>query len=610
MDESTATVALQGPTGFSFDRYHVDMGEGTARRERLACADLEDALGGIARSYKLMGGLAVSDPYDPAVPLVVNIGVLTGTRVMTGLRTYLTGYSPLKASLSGAPGFMWSAGSGNFGPKLRGLGIDEMVLTGRAPGPTLLHLTPGATGEPARFSFLDAADLVGLPVGERVRRLHARFPGAHFAVIGSAGEHWETVAYGGVFLSTDHQFETGNLKMRACGRGGFGSVLGSRNLLAIAADGPNPRGSGAGLKEVNREINLGPGSARYRDLENDRGGTWRTMTMMHEVGNMPEYNFTPTGDDRGTILYRDNVAAAGPFELRSEGCYLCGIRCHRNIHDADPAEGEGEFRTKVDYEPLVHLGPNLGIYDPGQVFDLIALADEMGMDSISLGVTLAYAMEHNRRHPDRPILDGLAYGDFAAARATIAAVGEGRLPVLGQGVKRLSEQTGETGYAYHSKGVEYPAFLPQTNPGYPWALAGGHMSMRTFFLIVLERETGIDYWVDAITNRGPLYMLDDITGLCKFSNITPEVEAEAIRAAVGLDVSADDLTQAVWRTYLRGYGAERRQGFVAADYVVPDEAHDPNPNIQFPPFNTREFFAALQERVLATFDQRLAAAGL
>jgi aldehyde:ferredoxin oxidoreductase len=609
MDDGSATEPLRGPAGFSFDRYRVDLSTATVDRERRGCEDLEDALGGIARSYKLLARLAADDPYDPALPLVMNIGVLTGTRVMTGLRTYLTGYSPLKASVSGAPGFMWSAGSGNFGPKLRGLGIDEMVLTGRAERPTLLHLSPGGEGEPARFAFLDASDLVGRPVDERIRRLHERFPGAHFAVIGPAGEHFREVAYAGVYLSTDHQFQAGELKMRACGRGGFGGGWGSRNLLAVAADGLNPRGSGAGLREINREINLGPGSARYRDLAHDRGGTWRTFKMMHEVGNMPEYNFAPTGSDRGAALYRANVEA-GPYTVRAEGCYLCGIRCHKNVYDRDPSGGEGSFRAKVDYEPLVLLGPNLGIYDPDQVLSLIALTDELGMDSISLGVTLGYAMEYNRRHPDAPIAGGLAYGDFPATRAAITAVGEGRLPEIGQGAKRLSEQTGETGYAYHSKGVEYPAYLPQTNPGFPWALAGGHMSMRTFFLIVLEKETGLDYWVDAITNRGPLYMLDDITGICKFSNVSVELEAEAIRAAVGLNITAEDLEQAVWRTYLRGYGGERRQGFAAADYTVPDEAHDPNPHIQFPDFNTREFFTALQQQVLATFDQRLATAGL
>lgn len=609
MNDDGGPATLREATEFTFDRYHVDLTVGTARRERRACEDLEDVLGGIARSYKLLSGLSVTDPHDQAAPIVVNIGLLTGSRVMTGLRTYLTGYSPLKASLSGAPGFMWSAGSGNFGPKLRGLGIDEMVLAGRAPRPTLLHLAPGAEGEPARFSFLDASDLAGLPIGERVGRLHRRFPGAHFAMIGPAGEHHRSVAYAGVALSTDNQLETGDLKTRACGRGGFGGVLGSKNLVAIAADGPNPRGSSAGLKGVNREINLGTGSARYRDLEHDRGGTWRTFKMMHEVGGMPEYNFAPTGTDRSAALYRATVEA-GPYTVRAEGCYLCGIRCHKNVYDRAESGGAGRFRTKVDYEPLVLLGPNLGIFDPDEAFALMALTDELGLDSISLGVTLGYAMEYNRRHPDAPIAGGITYGDFPAVREAIAAVAEGRHPELGQGVKRLSEATGEPAYAYHSKGVEYPAYLPQVNPGFPWALAGGHMSMRTFFLIVLERETGLDYWVDAITNRGPLYMLDDITGICKFAAITPEVEAEAIRAAVGLVVTAEDLKQAVRRTYLRGYGAERRQGFTAQDYTVPAEAHDESPHIRLPYFNTREFFAALQERVLATFDQRLTAAGL
>ena len=59
------------------------------------------------------------------------------------------------------------------------------------------------------------------------------------------------------------------------------------------------------------------------------------------------------------------------------------------------------------------------------------------------------------------------------------------------------------------KGVEFPAYLPQTNPGYPWALAGGHMSMGTYLLLLQERETDMDYWVDAITNRGLSILRDD-----------------------------------------------------------------------------------------------------
>jgi aldehyde:ferredoxin oxidoreductase len=563
MDDDDGTAALRGPTEFTFDRYHVDLSTGTVRREHRGCEDLEDALGGIARSYKVFAGLSVTDPYDPAAPLVVNIGLLTGTRVMTGLRTYLTGFSPLKASLAGAPGVMWSAGSGDFGPRLRGLGIEEMVITGRAPRPTLLHLTPGADGGPARFAFLDASDLTGLEVNVRVQRLHDRFPGAHFALIGPAGEHYREVAYAAVAVSTEGQLKTGDPKARFCGRGGFGGVLGSKNLFGFVADGPEPRASATGLKQVNREINLGTGSARFRDAEDRDGGTWRTVKVLHQVGGLPEMNFNPTGTDEAVALYRAS-AEAGPHLVKAAGCHLCGIRCHRNVYTLEEPGGAGSFRARVDYEPVVLLSSNLGIFDPDQAFSLINLAGELGMDSISLGVTLAYAMEYNRRHPERPVAGGLSYGDFDATRAAIAAVGEGRLPEIGQGVKRLSEATGETGYAYHSKGVEYPAYLPQTNPAYPWALAGGHMSMRTYFLLLMERETGLDYWVDAITNRGPLIMLDDMTGICKFAAISPGLEAEAIRAAAGLAVTAEDLEGVVQRTYLRGYAGERRQGFTAA----------------------------------------------
>ncbi|MDH3517559.1 MAG: aldehyde:ferredoxin oxidoreductase, partial [Acidimicrobiia bacterium] len=133
------TNGLRPVSDFSFSRYLVDLTTQAVRHQRIACADLEDALGGIARATKLLDEVTVADPYEPASPLVMNLGLLSGTRVMTGLRTFFHGYSPLKASKAGAPGLMWSAGSGKFGTKLRGLGIDEVVFTGRCPAPTMIY---------------------------------------------------------------------------------------------------------------------------------------------------------------------------------------------------------------------------------------------------------------------------------------------------------------------------------------------------------------------------------------------------------------------------------------------------------------------------------------
>jgi aldehyde:ferredoxin oxidoreductase len=136
------------------------------------------------------------------------------------------------------------------------------------------------------------------------------------------------------------------------------------------------------------------------------------------------------------------------------------------------------------------------------------------------------------------------------------------------------------------------------------------MSMRTFLLAQIERETDVDYWVDATTNRGPRFMLDDITGLCKFSLLDPAIEAEAIRIATGLDISADELLEVVDRTFIRGYANERRRGFVLDDYSLPSEAHEPIEHSTVPQFNTEEFFSEFRDRVIEELDQRATAAGL
>jgi aldehyde:ferredoxin oxidoreductase len=214
-------------------------------------------------------------------------------------------------------------------------------------------------------------------------------------------------------------------------------------------------------------------------------------------------------------------------------------------------------------------------------------------------------MEYNKRHPERPIAGGVAYGDFHGAHRVIEEIGHGKLPLLGLGSKHASEQLGETGYAMHCKGVELPAYLPHTNPGYPFALAGGHMSMRTYLLLLYERETSMEYWVKAITERGWKIMRDDLTGACKFCGLSDDTMVDVIRANSGLDIDAPTLERAVLRTYLRGYKIERRQGFKDQDYALPREAHLEHRQIQLPYFITEEFFGELRTRVLARFDEML-----
>ena len=177
------------------------------------------------------------------------------------------------------------------------------------------------------------------------------------------------------------------------------------------------------------------------------------------------------------------------------------------------------------------LSTNVGIHDPTWHAELISVVDHLGMDTISLGTTVAYVLDYNERHPDKPILNGATFGDFEKIKELIEGTAKGRYPEIGQGVKRLSEQLGETAYAMHMQGTSsLPAYLPDTNPGYPWAIAGGHMSMATHLLFLAERDTVLEYWVKAITERGLFQVRDDMTGVCKFTAMSPDMLVKALQA--------------------------------------------------------------------------------
>ncbi len=218
-------------------------------------------------------------------------------------------------------------------------------------------------------------------------------------------------------------------------------------------------------------------------------------------------------------------------------------------------------------------------------------------------------MEYNRRHADdgRALADGPRYGDFPSILQALTDSAEGHSNRLGQGVLRIGEELGDGDYAMHCKGLELPAYLPQTNPGYPWAMAGGHMSMRTFLLLLFEGDTSMDYWVGAITDpdRGLIQFPYDMVGLCKFAGLPASALADAVAELTGLDVTADSLREMTVKTFLRGYRLEKLQGMTIQDYSLPQDALNNYPNVDLPDFVTPEFFAELQTKVTGIFDQML-----
>ena len=138
-------------------------------------------------------------------------------------------------------------------------------------------------------------------------------------------------------------------------------------------------------------------------------------------------------------------------------------------------------------------------------------------------------------------------------------------------------------------------------------MAGGHMSMRTFLLLLFEGETSMDYWVGAITEpgRGLVQFPYDMVGICKFAGMGAPAVAGAVQELTGLDVSADSLNEMTVRTFLRGYRLEKLQGMTIDDYTLPSEAMQEYPNVDLPYFVTEEFFTELQGKVTEIFDTML-----
>lgn len=594
------------PSGVFYTRCTINLDSSKSQIADVPCRNVEDVLGGFARSFQMLADRKITAAYSPENPLIVTTGVLTGSTVMTALRTYFSAYSPLKVSNQGLPSAMWSTGSCKFGSKLRWTGLDELVLEGRSAEPVMIVLRRGPDGPTVEIKPAD--HLRGLECHQKIMRLRDEYPDAHFAVIGPGGENYENCYYGAVALSTENQLKSGDDKCRFAGRGGMGSVMGYKNVLAIVAQAPDQLEKlSPAVRDINKEAATGPGSRKLREKsKGGLGGTWANYDILEKFYFVPQNNFRPKADDKPKLMMRDAVEPQ--FSIKAESCFRCGINCHKNIYDKNPDGTRGGFRAKFDYEPVNLLSTNLGIHNPSHNADLIIACDSLGMDNVSLGTTISYVLDYNERHPDKPLLNGATFGDFEKVKELIEATGRGHCPEIGMGVKRLSEKLGETGYAMHSKGMEYPAYQPDTNPGYPWAIAGGHMSMATYMAYAVERDTSVDFWAKLITERGLLWVRDDMLGLCKFSFVSADGVCQAIKETIGFELTPQELTAATRRAFIYGLWLERRQGFEPSEYTLPAEVFDrPNEKLGLPAFISRKFFEELSERVWAVFDQEIAA---
>jgi aldehyde:ferredoxin oxidoreductase len=325
----------------------------------------EEFIGGKGAGLKLLvdSGLITQDPFSPENPLIFITGPFTGTRVQTSARSALVTKSPLTGT------FLDSHGGGHWGPQVKRAGVDYIFITGKSDKPVYLSITPG------NVSFEDASELWGTNRYETEKRLRARYPGTRVACIGTAGEN--RVKYASIGIDYHRQF----------GRGGSGAVMGAKNLKAVVVGGKEAVEfyDEAGYKELTAQLTKDVMAHPNRALRYERG-TSMWVRWGQEIGKfLPIRNCQEVVVDDYEQICAENLRKE--LNWQSTACYGCGIMCAKQAKWKD-YEMEGP-----EYETVAWLGANCGLNSPEAIAYANYLADDFGMDTISTGVVLAFAME-------------------------------------------------------------------------------------------------------------------------------------------------------------------------------------------------------------------------
>jgi len=510
------------------------------------------------------------DPLGEKNKLIMATGPLTGTVAPTGARYVVTTKSPLTGAIT------CSNSGGHFPAEVKKSGHDAIIIEGKARDPVYLWIH----GE--RAEIRPASHLWGKTTHDADDVLRQETDAkAKTAVIGPAGER--QVLFAAIMNDRD----------RAAGRAGVGAVMGAKNLKAVVVRGDRdvPLADPAAFKAANTKYREAF-KAKTRDNPPPlrTHGTAITVVGTQSHGVFPTRNFQQGTFDGWESIYGETLTQK--YLLRAKPCFSCPIACGRVTRIPDgPFQGEGEG---PEYETVYSLGSDCGVDDLAALTKANYVCNELGLDTISMGSTIACAMELFEKGylPETDAGMPIRWGDGHALVALTRMTGmrEGFGDILAGGSLRLATRYGHPELAMVSKGLDFAGYDPRGEQGMGLAYAtspigASHMRGDPAYFELLGVPVSADphTWADkppVVAKWQDLFCVIDAAGLCVFFSVRYLVEqnlmvrphgiTELLNGATGAGYTPEEVEKAGERIF----NAERLY-LLAAGFTRQDDALPP-----------------------------------
>jgi aldehyde:ferredoxin oxidoreductase len=557
----------------------VNLTSGTCESEPLNMEWAKKYLGsrGLATKYYTEECDPKVDPLSADNKLIFATGPLTGTAAPTSGRWTVITKGPLTGAIA------CSNSGGFFGAELKNAGWDMVIFEGKAISPVYLDIKDD------QAELKDASAMWGKSVWDTEDMLRAASGDndTRCASIGQAGE--SAVLFAGVI----------NDKDRAAGRSGVGAVMGSKNLKAVSCRGTTgvQVGDAMAFMQATGACNqiladnpvTGEGLPTY--------GTQVLMNVINETGALPTHNgadvqFDGASDIGGEAMTTPRESDGKANLVSNAACFGCPISCQRRSQ-MDPnhfsVAGKSKYHGNeggLEYEAAWALGAATGVNDLEALTYCNYICNEYGMDPISLGSTVAAAMELYKIGAITDADTGGIALEFGSAEALCkicdqTGLGEGFGKEIGQGSKRLTEKYGHPDLSMSVKGQEFPAYDPRgiQGMGLTYATSNrGACHLRSY--TVASEVLGIPEKTDPLTPDGKAGLVKafqdataafDAAGICIFTSFA--LTLDDVAPMVNADLDGDWTSETLVEVGERIWNLERKfnmdAGFTAADDTLP-----------------------------------------